>query len=135
MTSADDFHLISWRNFFGLAIIVVAVLIPVGLRFVWKKELQSVAQADAGIEEEGEGAMEVQGPLYGYVEEDEEEDVLLQTGPMVVNKGKQVAAVLGDGLGNDARLVLIQDDGMDESAEFTGDGDSSEEDDEVLAKR
>jgi len=33
MTSADDFHLITWRNFFGLAAVVVGVMIPVGLRY------------------------------------------------------------------------------------------------------
>jgi len=34
MTSPEDFHLISWRNFALLASIVFAVLIPVGLRFL-----------------------------------------------------------------------------------------------------
>jgi len=37
MTSADDFHLISWRNFAILASIAFAVLIPVGLRYVLTK--------------------------------------------------------------------------------------------------
>jgi len=37
MTSADDFHLISWRNFALLASIVFAVLIPVGLRYILNK--------------------------------------------------------------------------------------------------
>jgi len=135
MTSADDFHLISWRNFFGLAAIVVGVLIPVGLRFVWKKELQSVAEVDAEAEE-GEAQTEAQAPLYGYVEEDEDDDLLLQTGPLAVNKGKTVAAVLGDGVGSDARLVLIQDDDLAETSSFqVGEGDSSDEDDEVLANK
>jgi len=43
MTSADDFHLISWRNFFGLASIVVGVLVPVGLRYWFRKEVETVA--------------------------------------------------------------------------------------------
>lgn len=37
MTSADDFHLISWRNFAILASIAFAVLVPVGLRYVLTK--------------------------------------------------------------------------------------------------
>jgi len=37
MTSADDFHLISWRNFAILASIAFAVLIPVGLRYFLNK--------------------------------------------------------------------------------------------------
>lgn len=33
MTSPEDFHLISWRNFFGLAAVAIGVMIPVGLRY------------------------------------------------------------------------------------------------------
>ncbi|KAG8983906.1 hypothetical protein FRB90_005661 [Tulasnella sp. 427] len=47
MTSAADFHLISWRNFFGLSAVVVAVMIPVGIRWYFRGELQSVAQVEA----------------------------------------------------------------------------------------
>ncbi|TFK18128.1 hypothetical protein FA15DRAFT_571351, partial [Coprinopsis marcescibilis] len=36
MTSANDFHLISLKNFFGLAAIVIGVMIPVGLRYWFK---------------------------------------------------------------------------------------------------
>ncbi|KAG8710998.1 hypothetical protein FRC11_003879 [Ceratobasidium sp. 423] len=45
MTSAEDFDLISWRNFGLLGAVVVAVLIPVGLRWSWKRELE-VADED-----------------------------------------------------------------------------------------
>ncbi|KAG9037851.1 hypothetical protein FRB95_003688 [Tulasnella sp. JGI-2019a] len=44
MTSAKDFHLISWRNFFGLASVVVAVLIPVGIRWYFRSELEVVKE-------------------------------------------------------------------------------------------
>ncbi|KIJ52648.1 hypothetical protein M422DRAFT_26217 [Sphaerobolus stellatus SS14] len=136
MTSAADFHLISWRNFFGLAIIVVAVLIPVGLRYVWKKELQVVAQTEAEIE--GTDDIESQNPLLGYVDEDEDDDasdVILQTGPAAINKGKQVAAVLGDRVAADARLVLIQDDEAETEQDLLLESEGSDEDDEVLAKK
>lgn len=127
MTSADDFHLISWRNFFGLAVIVVAVLIPVGLRYVWKKELQSVAQADTG--EEPPVEVEAQAPLYGYeAAEEDDDDIILQSGPSVVNKGKQVA-VLGDVLSEEARLILLPND--EEAPEILAKDESSDED-EVL---
>src|SRR2546421_5504085 len=43
MTSPEDFHLVSWRNFGLLSAVVVAVLIPVGLRWSWKRELGDVA--------------------------------------------------------------------------------------------
>lgn len=45
MTSADDFHLISWRNFAILASIAFAVLIPVGLRYFLSKNTSTVAGA------------------------------------------------------------------------------------------
>ncbi|GAA99337.1 uncharacterized protein L969DRAFT_93798 [Mixia osmundae IAM 14324] len=44
MTSPADFHLISWTNFFGLAGIVAAVLVPVVLRRLWRTELEDAAQ-------------------------------------------------------------------------------------------
>ena len=46
MTSAADFHLISWKNFFLLSAVVVGVLIPVGLRYCFKREVASVAAVD-----------------------------------------------------------------------------------------
>jgi len=39
MTSSDDFHLISWRNFFGLAAILCAVCVPILVRWKWSREL------------------------------------------------------------------------------------------------
>lgn len=43
MTSADDFHLISWRNFALLASIAFAVMIPVGLRYVISRKTGGTA--------------------------------------------------------------------------------------------
>lgn len=50
MSSAKDFHLISWRNFFGLAGVVVGALLPVLIRRYWSTELETLAEA--GKEEE-----------------------------------------------------------------------------------
>ncbi|KAK4055366.1 hypothetical protein OIO90_003204 [Microbotryomycetes sp. JL221] len=44
MTSSNDFHLLSWQNGLGLGGIVVAVLIPVGLRRMYRKDLEQAAQ-------------------------------------------------------------------------------------------
>jgi len=44
MSSAADFHLVSWKNFLTLAAIVVGVMLPVGLRY-WLKE-QPIALPD-----------------------------------------------------------------------------------------
>lgn len=48
MTSPSEFHLISWRNFFGLAGVVVGVMVPVGLRYYWQQELAEVADGAVG---------------------------------------------------------------------------------------
>ncbi|KIL67486.1 hypothetical protein M378DRAFT_185570 [Amanita muscaria Koide BX008] len=73
MTSADDFHLISWRNFFGLAAVVVGVMIPVGLRYWFKREVEK-----AESEELSEWDRESGG--------ESDEDVILERGPAIPNK-------------------------------------------------
>ncbi|GLB40611.1 putative SNARE associated Golgi protein [Lyophyllum shimeji] len=88
MTSADDFHLISWRNFFGLAAIVVGVMIPVGLRYWFRKEVDSVAEA----EEDAAGGGAIQ-----LGEETEDGDTLLAVGPpRVVKKVNGVPVLTPD---------------------------------------
>lgn len=101
MTSSKDFHLISWKNFFLLATIVAGVLIPVGLRYFFRKELQEVAEAE---HEEEVGAISLPG-----------DDIILAQGPpSAANKGK-----------SSGKLVLLPD--SDSDAEFS-DGDEVEED-------
>ena len=39
MTSAADFHILSLRNILGLSAVIIAVLIPVGLKRIFKKDL------------------------------------------------------------------------------------------------
>lgn len=90
MTSADDFHLISWRNFFGLAAIVVGVMIPVGLRYWFRKEVNSVREEEAT----GEGEHAVQ-----LADDEEGGDAVLAIGPPPVVKkinGVNTLPVSGD---------------------------------------
>jgi uncharacterized membrane protein YdjX (TVP38/TMEM64 family) len=84
MTSAEDFHLISWRNFLGLSAVVVGVLIPVGLRYFFKRELDSVSDVEQADDSE--------------VREADDEDQILAVGPRAgENKGKtQQLVVLDD---------------------------------------
>ncbi|KAF8962700.1 hypothetical protein BDZ97DRAFT_1920270 [Flammula alnicola] len=117
MTSADDFHLISWRNFFGLAAVVVGVMIPVGLRYWFRKEVVSVVDDEEGElleteglgEEEGDRILAV-GPrqigkkrvqrraleddsAYSTEYEDEEDDdgdVILESGPSIFDSDKEL---------------------------------------------
>ncbi|KAG6873245.1 hypothetical protein C0995_001265 [Termitomyces sp. Mi166 len=89
MTSADDFHLISWRNFFGLAAIVIGVMIPVGLRYWFRKEVNNVVEE----EETSEGEPVVQ------LDDEEGGDTVLAVGPPPVVKkinSVNVLAVNGD---------------------------------------
>jgi len=111
MTSPDDFHLISWRNFFGLAAVVVGVMIPVGLRYWFRKEVEGVVveEGEEGVIVLGEGVEDrilAVGPPrivkkvngvsvlvsseedYEY-EEDEDEDVILEAGPAIPFNAKE----------------------------------------------
>lgn len=51
MSSAADFHIVSVKNVLGLIAVIVAVLIPVGLKRVFKKDLGDLDEAEAAIEE------------------------------------------------------------------------------------
>ncbi|GBE88482.1 oxalate transporter [Sparassis latifolia] len=99
MTSADDFHLISWKNFLMLSAVAVGVMIPVGLRYYFKRELVAVVDVEAEAEAEERTAAQ-DGDL-----------VLAEGPPTVVYKGK------------DAQLILIDDE---ESEEYS-DEDSDED--------
>lgn len=112
MTSAADFHLISWRNFFLLSAVVIGVLIPVGLRYYFKREIASVADVEQGdleeeeFSEESEDLILAAGPRArvkktraaplvelsddetdGYSED--EDDVILEAGPAIVIKAPE----------------------------------------------
>ncbi|KAH9838699.1 oxalate transporter [Rhodofomes roseus] len=99
MTSPDDFHLISWKNFFMLAAVVVGVMIPVGLRYFFKRELATVVDVEADAESLAEQYR------------DDASDVILAQGPAV-----------GPGKGKDTKLISLSDDEDDYS-----DGDPDED--------
>ncbi|THH14279.1 hypothetical protein EW146_g6036 [Bondarzewia mesenterica] len=123
MTSADDFHLISWRNFFGLSAVVVGVLIPVGIRYVFQREtvsLTAVDRVEEAAAESVEGdtilaegpravpSIKGKSPQLVLLSDDEEEDylvdsgdesdgdVILEAGPALVVKSDQTSATLVD---------------------------------------
>ncbi len=107
MTSADDFHLLSWRNFLGLSAIVVGVLVPVGLRYWFGKRVQAVAVdataedpysdeplangdrvlAVGGVPGKGKSYLTRSHVLVPYEDEDEyddsDSDVILEAGPSI----------------------------------------------------
>lgn len=49
MTSAEDFHILSLRNILGLSAVIVAVLIPVGLKRVFRKDLGELGEAEEDL--------------------------------------------------------------------------------------
>ncbi|KAG2017936.1 transmembrane protein [Coprinopsis cinerea AmutBmut pab1-1] len=101
MTSADDFHLISWRNFFGLAAVVVGVMIPVGLRYWFRREVEDVSEEEGSEDLEEDRIIAVGPPpapkfsnnrpllerdnttTYSSEEDDDDDDVILATGPAI----------------------------------------------------
>lgn len=114
MTSADDFHLISWRNFLGLSAVVIGVLIPVGLRYVFKKQAIELptdnddntsiisdpvlAQGPAALNK-GKNVQQERMIVLGEMDEEDmyedelegEEDEILESGPPPFMKGKENA--------------------------------------------
>ncbi|KAF9029751.1 hypothetical protein BDP27DRAFT_1273933 [Rhodocollybia butyracea] len=130
MTSADDFHLISWRNFFGLAAIVVGVMIPVGLRYWFKRggvtadieeDAESQDRATTALPPTPRTATLADGTtvfLYDEDEEDddEEQDRILAVGApaRVANKAKDVGshtALLSPENEDDEEYTSDDDDG------------------------
>lgn len=105
MTSAADFHLISWRNGLGLSAVVVGVLIPVGLRFVLSRRVGAIALP----EDEGEG------------------DNTTDDGDQVLAQGPLSNGADGKGKAPAPLLVLLSDS-EDEDLDDTLD----EEEDEII---
>lgn len=98
MTSPDDFNLISWRNFFGLAAVVVGVMIPVGLRYWFRAEVESAAEEQSVEEDTEQDRVIAVGPPPAYnkfspnrplLERDDsryssdDDDVILEAGPAI----------------------------------------------------
>ena len=99
MTSAADFHLISWKNFFFLSAVVAGAMIPVGLRYYFKRELATVADVEAAAEAGAE------------VLESENGDTVLEQGPAMDMKGKTAQLIV---LSDDESSSLFSDDDSDE---------------------
>jgi membrane-associated protease RseP (regulator of RpoE activity) len=96
MTSAADFHILSARNVFGLVAVVVAVLIPVGLKRVFKQDLGELNEAEAVLAEQSL----------------EDTDIIV---PVIHSFGDSAEEVTG-------RRHLAQDSGMDLAGPSAGDG-------------
>ena len=59
MTSPEDLNLLSWRNFFLLTCIALAVLFPVALRRFFSKQVETITEgAPPSPPSHGEGDLE-----------------------------------------------------------------------------
>jgi hypothetical protein len=77
MTSAEDFHILSLRNVLGLGAVIVAVLIPVALKRIFKQDLGELGEAEGVLEAQHvDGEIEVpevhvlHGPVPVEVDEE-----------------------------------------------------------------
>ncbi|KAJ4479973.1 hypothetical protein J3R30DRAFT_3656916 [Lentinula aciculospora] len=122
MTSADDFHLISWKNFLGLSAIVLGVMIPVGLRY-WFKRGGVTADLE-GQDEDATGSAltptprnAVDGAVFLYDEEDEDEDQILAVGATrLANKSKDA----------DSRTQLLASEDDVDDDDYTSEDDDGD---------
>jgi len=57
MTSADDFHLVSWRNFLGLSAIALGASMPIILRRVFAKEEAAALEVERVEENQNNGEL------------------------------------------------------------------------------
>lgn len=111
MTSADDFHIISWKNFFMLAAVVVGVMIPVGIRYVFSRETAAISN----VEPVDDAATDAPSAAATSG------DVILEQGPQEVPKGKTVPT---------GQLVVLSDE--EDDMDFLGDEDSDSDDGDVI---
>lgn len=104
MTSARDFKLISWKNGLGLSGIVVAVLIPVGIRYYFRSDIAAIED----VEQEGGDAQSGEGVDRGGSEMPLE-GVIVESGgpPKSPVKVKQATGT----------LILLDDDEEEEEGE------------------
>jgi len=109
MTSPDDFHLISWKNFLGLSAVVVGVLIPVGLRYVLKRRVGEIALAEDEDEQR-----------TGYI------SISADNGDTILAQGPLPRSKKGKGTATDSLILLSdsEDEELDDRLE--------EEEDEIL---
>jgi uncharacterized membrane protein YdjX (TVP38/TMEM64 family) len=104
MTSAADFHLVSWKNFFGLAAVVAGALVPVALRYYLRAEVEDVHATEAAAEEEAD-------VLRAAVDEEAGDALLYADGDRdrIVAEGPRIAAGKAKAVPT-AQLIALDDD-------------------------
>ncbi len=75
MTSADDFHLVSWRNFLGLSAIALGASLPMVLRRAFAKEEAAALEVERVEENQNNGELVLLSDSEGRSSAVEEEDM------------------------------------------------------------
>ncbi|GAA5863299.1 hypothetical protein JCM8547_002891 [Rhodosporidiobolus lusitaniae] len=109
LSSADDFHLISWRNGLGLGGIILAVLLPVLLRRLFAKDLADAA-SDPALDQSREPSQPLLHPRESLQLDPDEE------GWEATGTGRQRSSTDGSAWvpGRGGRYVDEQEDGGEE---------------------
>lgn len=108
MTSADDLHILSLRNILGLGAVIVAVLIPVGLKRVFRKDLGDLGEAEAVLEEETINTREVDIPAIGDVQPRRYQAVdsgVVLAGPSTGDPNLDIGAKVNKGKGRAVEII------------------------------
>ncbi|KAG9315091.1 hypothetical protein JVU11DRAFT_4203 [Chiua virens] len=109
MTSAADFDLFSWKNFFLLSAVVVGVLIPVGLRYYFKREAASAVVVDEA------------DPLEDLPQDND--DTILAIGPSSFTKKPTSPHLTSIYVPRDGSFYSDQDVQQDEDVDYDDDDD------------
>ena len=137
MTSAADFHLLSARNIFGLIGVVVAVLIPVGLKRIFKKDLGDLAEAESAIEEVPSDATTIDVPSVGDGRPRRYQAVdsgVILAGPSQ-GDGSLNTTPVGKGKGKARTVEIIADIREEEEEDEDADEDEDEDEYDVFDER
>ncbi|OCF38102.1 transmembrane protein [Kwoniella heveanensis BCC8398] len=127
MTSAADFHILSLRNILGLCAVVVAVLIPVGLKRVFKKDLGDLGEAEEVLGETGSREREVDVPAVGENREGRRYHAI-DSGVVLSLPSRGDGSGMGNKLikGKGRALEIIPDDDEEEEEDEYGEGSEGE---------
>ncbi|WRT70212.1 uncharacterized protein IL334_007207 [Kwoniella shivajii] len=132
MTSAADFHLLSLRNILGLLAVVVAVLIPVGLKRVFKKDLGDLGEAEEVFVETSRDERQVDVPPVGGMVEGRRYHAI-DSGVVLSLPSRGDGTNMGNKLIKKGKgkntLEIIPDQDEDGDEDGDGDDDQYDEDD------
>jgi len=140
MTSADDFHILSVRNVLGLGAIIVAVLIPVGLKRLFRKEMSDLGDAETALAEEAMDTREVDVPAIDDAQPRRYQAVdsgVVLAGPSTGDPNLDISRKVAKGKGRAVQIITdIREDEAEESEHEVYDaGEAHAQTDNIMPRR